>query len=935
MTENMKNIANTVTTIINGKFGNELPTLEQINEVAENIRSALNTLYPIIDEEFIQVKKHLASNILHTIGTALTLKGKDSAHQSWYLVQENDGFYWNRYRTYLKTEKHWGIEVVNRLNETTDGVMDDLGNPKDSSRPFQRRGLLLGDVQSGKTATYTAICNKASDAGYRVIIVLAGMMENLRVQTQARLDAEFVGIESKFTLDKKADKDIRYRPVGVGKIPPYRTEKRIACFTSVSTDFNKATLRALGLSLRTLNGTALFVVKKNKSVLNNLYKWLIENNADHENGIIDLPLLLIDDEADNASVNTNSEEKDPTAINHAIRNILNCFKHASYLGITATPFANIFIDPEPEGDGTIKDLFPKDFLTVLPSPDLYIGADKIFGNGDADNWSEDGEFQRDEGEYGGSIIPIENNEQEPYFVFKHKRDLADTLRDLPCSLREAIRYFILATAVSDIRRDNTEHRSMLVNVSRFTAVQNRLTELVKDYVGAIKTDLENYSQLPINEAMKIQNIEALASTWDKFNIDIQSSMQWDELLKSYLFKAARRIEVRAVNQVYGASSLNYHEYTKTGMRVIAVGGNSLSRGLTLEGLCVSYFYRNTMMYDTLLQMGRWFGYRPNYDDLFKVWMAEEALDWYGYITDAINELKDELRKMERQNQTPEEFGLKVRQAPGSLLITARNKMRSATSISRPITVSGRMIETPRLKGDSETLRENEMLCRRFIQSLTSDIRTPSFERDDFTNSYIWKDVPKKKIIELVSSFSTHPWNLNFQPIALSEYIEKDEGSLEFWDVAIPQGSFVESKVQIDTFEDPIFISPEGRRLEWDTSIRNLIRVSGHHVRVGTGGCSKIGLTKEKITKLRKNKVKITDRTYLIEDRKPIALIHILKNTTAVSERKADDPDILFALGLGFPYDGKERKANYMVNLKELRYWVDAEDLDEDDDDANN
>ena len=246
MTENMHCLVDTVTTRINRMYGNELPTLEQINEMAENIRSAFNAMYPIIDEEFIQVKKHLASNILHTIGTALTLKGKDSAHQSWYLVQENDGFYWNRYRTYLKTEKHWGIEVVNRLNETTDGVMDEPRKPKRQFRPFQRRGLLLGDVQSGKTATYTAICNKASDAGYRVIIVLAGMMENLRVQTQARLDAEFVGIESKFTLDKKVDKDIRYRPVGVGKIPPHRPEKRIACFTSVSTDFNKATLRALG-----------------------------------------------------------------------------------------------------------------------------------------------------------------------------------------------------------------------------------------------------------------------------------------------------------------------------------------------------------------------------------------------------------------------------------------------------------------------------------------------------------------------------------------------------------------------------------------------------------------------------------------------------------------------------------------------------------------
>ena len=193
MTDNMKNLINQVTTAINSEYGDSLPTLEQINDKADVFRAIFASLYPISDEEYIRVKRELATNILHRIGIATTLRGHDAKHKSWYFIQENDGYYWNRYKTYLKNVKHWGIDVVNRLNQTTDDIMDDLGNPKDTARPFQRRGLLLGDVQSGKTATYTAICNKASDAGYRVIIVLAGMMENLRVQTQERLDAEFVG----------------------------------------------------------------------------------------------------------------------------------------------------------------------------------------------------------------------------------------------------------------------------------------------------------------------------------------------------------------------------------------------------------------------------------------------------------------------------------------------------------------------------------------------------------------------------------------------------------------------------------------------------------------------------------------------------------------------------------------------------------------------
>ena len=931
VTNNMQYIVGNVTTMINAKFGDELPSLEDIYAEAEFIRNAFAAAYPISDEEFIQVKRALASNILHSIGTAISLKGKDSEHQSWYYVQENDEFYWNRYRTYLKSIKRWGIEVVNRLGETTDNIMDDLGNPKDYSRPFQRRGLLLGDVQSGKTATYTAICNKAADAGYRVIIVLAGMMENLRVQTQERLDAEFVGVESKYTLDKKADQEIRNIPVGVGKIPPINQDKRIACFTSVATDFNKATLKALGLSLRTYNGTALFVIKKNKSVLNNLYKWLVENNADHETGLIDLPLLLIDDEADNASVNTNSEEKDPTAINKAIRNILNCFRQASYLGITATPFANIFINPEAETDEDTRDLFPKDFLTVLPTPELYIGADKIFGNGDADDWSEDGYSHRVEGQYSSCLIPIENEEQASFFVFKHKKELADELYDLPPSLRKAVRYFILATAICDLRKDGNEHRSMLVNVSRFTKVQNQVADLIDTYLSSIKFDVENYSQISPEEAMKIKSIKALKETWNEFDLEQISNISWETLLRGYLFKAIRRIEVRSVNQQHGAASLNYYEYKNVGMRVIAVGGNSLSRGLTLEGLCTSYFYRNTMMYDTLLQMGRWFGYRPGYDDLFKVWIGEDAIDWYGFITDAVNELKTELRKMERQHQTPSQFGLKVRQAPGTLLITARNKMRTATSVKRPITVSGRMIETPRLKGDAETIRENESLCRSFIKAISAEEGVMPYQYEEHTKAFIWRNVPKKMVMELVRNYITHPWNLNFQPTALSDYIAEDDGPLALWDVAIPQDQDSSCTLQLEQIDgSTIDVHPKGRPLEWDLTSRNMLKVYGRHVRIGSGGCTKIGLAEEEIKTLRKEFGSSKDSTFLHTKRNPLMLIHILKNSN--KQKKDSDPDIVFALGLGFPYDGKERTANYMVNINELKNWVDIEDEDDEDDD---
>lgn len=309
-------------------------------------------------------------------------------------------------------------------------------------------------------------------------------------------------------------------------------------------------------------------------------------------------------------------------------------------------------------------------------------------------------------------------------------------------------------------------------------------------------------------------------------------------------------------------------------------------------------------------------------------MAEDAIDWYGYITDAINELKDELRKMKRQNQTPEDFGLKVRQAPGSLLITARNKMRTATSVKRPITVSGRMIETPRLKGDAVSVQENEELCRSFIKSISIDIQ---YEYDNHTKAFIWRNVPKKAVIEIVRNYITHPWNLNFQPAALAEYIAADESSLDFWDVAIPQDSDTSQTVEIDLIDGTtVDIHPKGRPLEWDSTSKNMLKVYGRHVRIGSGGCTKIGLSEQKIKDLREEFGSSKDSTYLHTERNPLLLIHILTNTNP--EKKQTDPKQVFALGLGFPYDGNERTANYMVNIKELKNWVDIEDEDDDDDD---
>lgn len=912
MTKNMEMVLNLTKTVINTKYIEKLPTEDQIYDELDTMRATLSVRFPLSDEEYAELKKYMPSQIRHSIGFAKTLVFDDGIHQKgWYFTQSNDSYFWNRYKVYLG--KKWDTEQVSRLDKTTDEIMDNLGDPK-SEEPFRRFGLLLGDVQSGKTSTYIGLCNKAADVGYKVIIVLAGMMENLRIQTQERLDSDFIGVDSKYTFDKKADTSMKNLPVGVGLEPPFDSSKHITPFTTVATDFSAKILRDNKLNLNDLNGTALFVVKKNKSVLNNLHKWLTKDEE-----ILNLPLLMIDDEADNASVNTKKvdPETEPTAINLAINKILKSFKQATYVGITATPFANIFIDPSINDDGSAADLFPRHFLTMLPIPDHYIGTDKIFGNGDLDSELD----VRIEGQYTGSLIPIMNSEQEAYYVFKHKKELADELFDIPVSLKEAVRYFILATSVSDARFDNNQHRSMLVNVSRFTKVQTRTKELIEEYVFQLNSDVQNYSQLSPDKADEITNIHMLKSTWEKYHLSEISSRSWENILKDYLPMAIKRIVVRDVNQSTGARSLDYYNYKKIGMRVIAVGGNSLSRGLTLEGLCVSYFYRNTMMYDTLLQMGRWFGYRDGYDDLFKIWMGEDAIEWYGYITDAVNEFKSKLDEMNRQGRTPEDFGLRVRQDPGYLIVTARNKMRRGTIVNVPITLAGKMVETPRLWDDPQIIKDNNELCMRFIKDL-STVSGVKESYEKHVNSYVWRNVPREYVADLIKDYRSHVWNLNFQAGAIYDYI-MDDTDEPMWDVGIPMGTYSAGEMEIP---NGITVIPEPRPFSKDQTTKKMLKVNDHHVRIGAGGCAKIGLSEEKIKEIRKNAGKAYDKDYLkVKDRNPILLLHFVHNTTSSSEY----PDPIVCLGLGFP-GVSTKTATYVINPKELEQYIDVEEADEDD-----
>ncbi len=891
MNQNFKLLENAVLVSLPG---DRVPTEDEVFEMASKLRTA----FPLPDDDFEHLIRSLHARLTITmeIGTALV----EQDHVPWLSARKPaiNFFYWDRYSMYLR-RRSWPPQVVSTLDRVTDNILDQLGNPE-LGNSWKRRGLVVGNVQSGKTATYTALCSKAADAGYKLIILLTGTLENLRRQTQERLDEGFVGLDSSNILKQKHSR----RVVGVGLIDSRRSA---GVFTSRQRDFNKEILNALNFRLNVFIEPVLVVVKKNKRILENLENWLRNFNAD-SSGRIDSPLLLIDDEADNASINTNSQDNDPTAINERIRSILHLFTRTSYVGFTATPFANIFVDPDTEDDMLGHDLFPRDFIYCLDAPSNYTGPSVVF--------DEDSRLLR----------PI--RDAEASFPPKHKSSLI--VEDLPESLHEAIRTFIIATTIRDLRGAGPSHRSMLVNVSQFTNVQDQVERLIDLELRRIQQDIRNYSQLPTGEALRIESISELRRTWER---EYQSAgFSWPSVQKG-LPKGALPVVVKAVNQRTGAASLDYRLHSQTGLRVIAVGGNSLSRGLTLEGLSTSYFYRNSQMYDTLLQMGRWFGYRDGYEDLIRLWITDDAAQWYSHISLASEELRDECKKMRAMDRTPRDFGLKVRLSPDSLIVTARNKMRLAKTIEKFVSVSETGIETPRIRFSRDSLRANVLAVKDFLDDLS--VTRIAKETSSLGNS-LWRKVPKALIAKLLRRYDSHPSNMLFQGADLADFLDRTpEPRLAEWDVAIPNGG----EPEIDFLG--VRIRPQRRAVEINNQSKAII-VSGARARVGSRGVEREGIDPEQV-RMMEEKYKaenpgksVPDKMYRSIRYRPLLLIHVV-NAYLDGEPYDSGGDPLIALGLSFPkFDdsGIAGRVRYRVNLVEWRSMFESEADDEEDIEEN-
>lgn len=829
---------------------------------------------------------------------------------------------WDRYQEYLIQDEGFSEPVVASLERDLDQIMDYLGNPA-SPAEFNRRGLVIGDVQSGKTSTYIGLMNKCADAGYKVIILLTGMIEKLRVQTQERVDLGFLGMDSGVFGDKKKNLKYEKGPIGVGR---FNIQDMHVCFTNRYSDFTTQHANSVGkLNSFTQKNSVIFVIKKNVKIMTLLAEWLETYNAD-QNGTINLPMLLIDDEADNASINTAKNPSMTTAINGAIRKLLKLFRRNSYVGFTATPYANIFIDSDEKDD-----IFPRHFIYVLRTPVNYVSPMSIFSGVDDDFAVEKTEI-RVKGKNSFMLDTIDDFES--FLPTQHKKGF--TFDDpLPESLEEAIVSFLIANTIRDIRGDNTSHRTMLVNVSRFIDVQDKLRDIIDVYFKRLVRAIKNYSMLSESEALTHEEIAYIKEVFDSRYANLSEldptckNLKWIDIQKN-LHGSVVSITVQSVNGGNASRILDYKAHNDNGLRIIAVGGLSLSRGLTLEGLIISYYYRNSKMYDTLMQMGRWFGYRRGYADLCRIYMSDTSQKWYSYIANATEELKSSVVRMVNENKTPIDFGYKVRNDKVALLVTAKNKMRTASTYNMLLTLNGNVEETKYLINDPKINHGNYLLVNEWLSNLLADGGYNLWEDDERKNKVDpqIKNIPAEVVASLIRQFKTSVKNDTFRTDLLSALIISSQKVKPLWDVMVKQGEGCGAVI------GPMNVTAVKRK--YAIAENGDIQISGSSSHLGSRESYQGGITQaqydeicmigEEMRKIDPDKGKqLSQEEYFVIDRNPLLVIWPVTLTEeAKKERsKKSHKDLLLdcltepaiGLSIGFPRvtDSTDTTIRYVIN----------------------
>ena len=666
-------------------YANALPRAEEIANIEITVRRA----------EELETQSEAAP--------PMVFKSKDSV--DWLDGSENwpERGYWSRYKKWMFAERP--THVVQNLERDARVILGRLGNPQDSAS-WDRRGLVVGQVQSGKTQNFVGLLAMAIDAGYRQIVVLSGIHEDLRAQTQYRVDEGLIGQ----TYFDEEHARYQHRFVGVMKDDQGNTaEPGYTVMTSCSKkegDFSEVMSSKVTGSA---TGPYIYVVKKTKARLNRL-----KNHFANQPVLLQQPLIVVDDEADQASINVGKED-DPTTINRLIRELLDQFERRSYVGYTATPFANIFGDPDHQTESAGSDLFPKDFIVRLNPAPGYFGPEEFFG-------SEPSVYGDELGTNPSDVLVVPVRDAIEWKPPSKKSTPWTSCEPLPESLLDGIADFLVGAAIKSFRVASNPginpHTTMLVNVPRMNTHQKSLQEAITNQKEKIHRDVAGDNQ---RHDSWINRLKAAYET--RLSPTLRPTYgtppSWPEILMKISELVSRKLTVEVVNGTV-EDMIEYDKHKEDGRLVIAIGGDKLSRGMTLEGLTVSYFLRRSNAWDTLLQMGRWFGYKSGYLDLCRLRTSDEIINRFREVSRRIENMNADLDELYGQGAEPSRIGMFVSRSELNLLPTGRQKFKLAKLIPLQGRHSGKAVFRPFLPAVLKT-KKSTLDAARWLSEQASQL----------------------------------------------------------------------------------------------------------------------------------------------------------------------------------------------------------------------
>jgi Z1 domain len=866
-----KNVSSRSDNRIKDEIDNAKKLIDKVGlNIFAQFLSDKNELNELTENDWLRMEREMEKHFNVKMKEGVLIQGEEQQRRdyTWWSNKEKikgKNYYWKRYEAYVK--QSLPPEVVTTIDNDTDLVMNNIGDP--SLSDFDIKGMVVGHVQSGKTGNYAALVCKAADAGYKFIVVIAGGINNLRNQTQQRLNEAFVG----------RDKGVQVG-AGIGDSP---SDSLPVCLTTIERDFNNrdADKNSQSINFDNINTPILIVIKKHQGSLSNVIKWL---KNQYKNKIANHSMLIIDDESDYASINT-KETQDPTAINKNIRKLINLFSKGSYVAYTATPYANIFIDHQAVHNDLGDDLFPKDFIYALDSPSNYFGARKVFL--DSDN---------------KHLIEIKD-EDFAFLPLNHKKDFI--ISYLPESLYEAIRLFLINISIRRLR-GQTNHNSLLIHISRFTSSHRQVAAFAKKYLNEIKKDVINWGKLKDNLTQS-GHIRAIKETFELRLSEKPSNETWDLVLIE-MCNSIDSIIIREVHKDVrkeGKSPLEYRNDIAT--NAIVVGGASLSRGFTLEGLSISYFLRTTIFYDTLMQMGRWFGYRTGYEDLCRVYMPEQTIDHFSRIIEATEDLVQDFKIMAENNRTPNDFGLAVKQHPDSALqVTARNKQKNVHEFFFNMKLDGKLKETAWLSEDVSDKKQNLQAMENFLDKLGAETY------ENIGGSILWRNIKKTLVKEFLNEFKV----FKRDPLGITgrmpiEFVKKYVADRNTeWDIALYNGDGEEYK---------------NKQFSIKKVTRKFDKKDGYfevgNRQISSGNAESIALPNEVRKTLASDRKKI--RSVL---KNPLLMLYILQKD------KTDDTSAFAAFGISFPGDVLSKDETVNLKINTVYYNNLLKDLEDETDD---